>query len=277
MRTTLAETTVATWEIRQGDVLEELEKIEAGNVRLVFADPPYNIGVDYGEGKKADQLPGDKYLGWCREWITSCIRTLTPDGSLWVMINDEWADHFGVMLTGVGLHRRSWIKWYETFGTNCTHKFNRTSRHIFHYVRNPKRFVFNREAVSRPSDRQLKYNDRRANPNGKIWDDVWVMPRICGTFKERLPEFPTQLPLEVMRPIVGCASDPEDLVLDPFSGSATTGVVAIESGRRYLGIEKSETFCRLSRQRLERPNSEREARLSQGNGRPCSGQMGLFD
>jgi site-specific DNA-methyltransferase (adenine-specific) len=131
------------------------------------------------------------YLDWCREWLAECTRLLTPDGSLWVMINDEYADHFGIMLRDIGLDRRAWIKWYETFGVNCINNFNRCSRHIFYCVKDADRFVFNRDAVSRPSDRQTKYNDRRADPVGKLWDNVWCIPRLVGTSRERIPGFPT--------------------------------------------------------------------------------------
>jgi site-specific DNA-methyltransferase (adenine-specific) len=100
----------------------------------------------------------------------------------------------------------------------------------------------------------IKDNDKRANPAGRIWDDVWgidpPIPRVCGTFKERLAGFPTQLPLALLRPIIGCATDPNDLILDPFSGSATTGVAALELGRRYIGIERSPEFAARSRERL---------------------------
>jgi site-specific DNA-methyltransferase (adenine-specific) len=79
---------------------------------------------------------------------------------------------------------------------------------------------------------------------------VWRISRVCGTFRQRLPEFPTQLPLALLRRIVRTASDPGDLVVDPFSGWATTGVACVESGRRYLGIELRESFAEASRQRL---------------------------
>jgi site-specific DNA-methyltransferase (adenine-specific) len=180
--------------------------------------------------------------------------TLTPDGSLWVLICSEWADEFGCMLRRIGLHRRSWVVWYESFGVNNTRNFSRSVRHLFYMVKDPKRFVFHPEPVTRPSARQTKYNDKRANPAGRLWDDAWgvdpPIPRVCGTFRERIAGFPTQLPLSLLRPIIGCASDPGDLVVDPFSGSGTTGVAAIQLGRRYLGIERSPTFAALSRERL---------------------------
>lgn len=222
--------------------------------RLIFADPPYNIGVDYGKGADADDLDDEKFIDWCRAWIAACCECLADDGSLWVMINDEYADHFGILLREQGLHRRSWIKWYETFGVNCSKNFNRTSRHIFYCVRDPKRFVFHTEAVNRPSDRQAKYGDKRANPDGKIWDDVWgvnpPIPRVVGTANERLPDFPTQLPLALLRAVVGCASDPGDLVVDPFNGSGTTGAACIELGRKYIGIDSSEKFIEAAEIRL---------------------------
>lgn len=187
--------------------------------------------------------------------MRAAAETLTLDGSMWVMINHEWAADFEFILRDdCGLWIRDWITWYEAFGVNCTRKFNRCSRRIFHAVRNPDRFVFNEEAVSRPSDRQTIYDDCRANPDGKLWDDVWginpPLPRVAGTHGERLSEFPTQLPIKLLKAIVGCASNPGDLVVDPFSGSATTGVASIDLGRRYIGIEKSERFYNLSRQRM---------------------------
>lgn len=224
--------------------------MKPATVRMIFGDPPYNQGIDYGNGSQSDRHAEGDYLAWCRRWMQECVRLLTDDGSLWVMISDEYADHFGILLRDVGLHRRSWIKWYETFGVNCTNNFNRCSRHIFYCVKNPRRFVFHAATVSRPSDRQTKYGDSRASPHGKLWDNVWCIPRLVENSQERLPDFPTQLPLALVRPIVLCASDPGDLVLDPFSGSGTTGVAAAENQRRFVGIESNPQFVRASQQRI---------------------------
>ena len=241
------------WSILNVDVYQGLETIASDwpKARMIFTDPPYNIGIDYGNGSIADQLPADRYMAWVDGWISRCVDCLTDDGSLWVMIGDEYAAEYGVLLKSKGLTIRSWIKWYETFGVNCVNKFNRTSRHIFYCVRDPKSFVFNTDVVSRPSDRQTKYNDRRANPAGKIWDDVWMIPRLTQTCNERMPEFPTQLPIDLVSAIVGCASMPGDVVIDPFNGSGTTGVAAISSGRKYIGIELSEKFAAMSDKRLK--------------------------
>jgi site-specific DNA-methyltransferase (adenine-specific) len=238
------------WEIVTGDCLAELKKLRAGSVRLVFADPPYNIGVDYGHGAAADRLADHAYLEWAEAWVRECISVLTDDGSLWVLIGDEYAAEYAVAVKRQGYVIRAWVKWYETFGVNNANNFNRCSRHLFYCVKDPKRFVFHPSAVRRPSDRQAKYADARAVPGGKVWDDVWQIPRLVGTAKERLPDFPTQLPLALLLPVVGCASDPGDLIVDPFGGSGTTGEAALRLGRRYVGIEQSAEYAVLARRRL---------------------------
>ena len=234
------------------DVLDGLETVrdEHGPARLIFTDPPYNIGIDYGEGEKADLLSPQAYMKWVRQWLGLCWDCLTDDGSLWVMIGDEYAAEYCTEIKAIGFTVRSWIKWYETFGVNCSNKFNRTSRHIFYAVKDEKSFVFNPESVTRPSDRQTKYGDSRAAAGGKLWDDVWQIPRLTGTCAERIPDFPTQLPLSLVEPIVLCASMPGDLVVDPFNGSGTTGVASIQNGRKYVGIEKSEKFADMADMRL---------------------------
>jgi site-specific DNA-methyltransferase (adenine-specific) len=238
--------------IIEGDCLAEMSKFAHASFDLIFADPPYNIGIDYGDGAKADRLPEADFVCWCREWIRLGIEVLKADGSFWLLIGDEYAGNIAVELEAAGLHRRTWIKWYETFGVNCENNFNRCSRHLFYCVKNPRRFTFNPTAILRPSSRQVVFNDGRAVDSGKLWDDVWVIPRLVGTANERIPDFPTQLPLEMMRPIIECSTIRGGIVLDPFSGSATTGVAATQLGRHFVGIEKSRKFAELSRARLDR-------------------------
>lgn len=240
------------WTLINSDVLDGLQTVvdHHGPARLIFTDPPYNIGIEYGDHHN-DSMTDAEFCDWCLMWMTKCRDCLTDDGSLWVMINDEYAADFVLSLRYCGLKMRAWIKWYETFGVNCSNNFNRTSRHILYFVMDEHNFVFNETEVLRPSDRQEKYNDSRAQSSGKILDDVWQIPRLSGTCKERLPGFPTQLPLELVRRIVAVASEPGDLVVDPFNGSGTTGVASIELGRKYIGIDASEQFIDLADQRLK--------------------------
>jgi site-specific DNA-methyltransferase (adenine-specific) len=238
---------MSDWRIVTGDCVEVLKTLEPRSARLVFADPPYNIGIDYGNGHN-DKLPPRDYVDRCRRWIEAIPRILTDDGSAWVLSEPRWGGRFQCMLEDVGLHYRETIIWHETFGVYCESKFGRDHRPLFRFTRDPKRQVFHPDRV--PSARQTDYSDRRANPKGRVPSNVWKISRVCGTFKERCGDFPTQLPLELVRRIVRTASDPGDLVIDPFSGSATTGVVCIESGRRFLGIELDPKYAELSRQRL---------------------------
>jgi len=246
-----SKTVEPTWEVITGDFLGVL--ITARSPRLVFADPPYNIGIDYGVHYN-DSRPFDEYEDWCRSWIKQVHARLAWDGTFMLLIGWEWAHHLVGLAVELGLHHRQTIVWYETFGVNCARKYNRTSRALVWFTKHRETFVWNPEAVNRPSDRQVKYNDSRADPAGKTWDDVWginpPIPRLVDNHRERIPGFPTQLPLDLLRPIVGAHSDPGDLVLDPFSGSGTTGCAAIELGRRFVGIELSEEFAELSRKRL---------------------------
>jgi DNA modification methylase len=75
-----------------GDCVEVLSGLESGATNLVFADPPYNIGINYDLHR--DKMASGEYLAWCDTWIRAAVRTLTPDGSMWVLINDEWVAEF---------------------------------------------------------------------------------------------------------------------------------------------------------------------------------------
>lgn len=245
------------WTLINQDVVDGLLSVvdHHSRPRLIVTDPPYNIGVDYGDGAKADKKTHLEYMLWVGDWLNACYELLSPDGSIWIIINDEYAAEYVVTLRKIGFSMRSWVKWYETFGVNCQRSFNRTSRHILYFVKSTKDFVFNESAVSRPSDRQVKYNDKRAAEGGKILDDVWTdIPRLTGTCEERIPSFPTQLPVALIRRIIECASDPGDLVIDPFNGSGTTGAACLTSQpgpRKYIGIDKSEAFINIADKRLK--------------------------
>ena len=232
-----------------GDCLDVLANLDE-RPRLIFADPPYNIGVDYGDGASADRLPRDEYRAWLRERIAACARSLADDGSLWMLVDQPHQAAAFAAMEGAGLHFRRTITWQVTFGQHCTGNFSYTSRPIHYFTKHRTRFVFNADAVRVPSDRQVKYNDKRANPAGKVMGSVWQIPRVCGTHAERIDGFPTQLPLELLRTIISAASDPGDLVLDPFSGSATAGVAAVEAGRRFIGIERNAEYVAASEARL---------------------------
>lgn len=235
--------------IRLGDCVDVLGEWVAavppgGMFDLIVTDPPYNIGIDYGSGARADRRPD--YVQWCREWIGLSAMCLKPTGSMWIICGQEYGAHIDLAMQAAGLTIRSRITWHETFGVQCRNKFARTSRPIFHAVKDPKNFTFNRAAVTVPSARQTKYGDRRAAPGGKIMGDVWTINRVCGTFRERVKGVPTQLPEELVRRIIGVSSNPGDSVLDPFAGSGTIPAVAGSMGRDAVGIESNLEYALIA-------------------------------
>jgi site-specific DNA-methyltransferase (adenine-specific) len=252
--------------ILTGDCLRHLAALPAGCIDLAFADPPFNIGYEYDVYD--DRQSRQDYLDWTESWLRAVQRVLRPTGSFYVAIGDEYAAELKVRLDALGMTMRNWIIWHYTFGVHCTRKFNRSHAHIFYYVADPRRFVFNSQAVRVPSARQTTYADRRANPAGKMPDDTWVLrpqederffgpqedtwyvPRVCGTFKERTGH-PCQMPEAVLERIIRVSSNPGDVVLDPFAGSGTTLATARRLGRDYLGIELSHEYADAIRRRLD--------------------------
>jgi len=232
-----------------GDAVEVLGGWPAECVDLVFADPPFNIGYQYDAYR--DRLPPKAYLDWTEAWIDACLRALKPTGTFWIAIGDEYAAEIRVMMRERAT-LRNWVIWHYTFGQNCKKKFNRSHAHLFYFVKDPEAFTFNADdpSVRVPSDRQLKYNDKRANPKGKLPGDVWTFSRVCGTFKERVGWHPCQMPLALLERIVLACSKPGDVVLDPFAGSGTTLVAAARHGRRWVGVELSEKYARRAAKRV---------------------------
>lgn len=246
-----------------GDALKLLPEWEAGCIDLAFADPPYNIGYVYDEYH--DDLPEDQYVNWCRDWMAQCQRVLSPTGAFYIAIGDDFAAQVRMLGTQLGLHLRNWIIWYYTFGQHAKNKFGRSHTHILYFTKDAREFTFNDRQLRYPSARHTEYQDLRANPLGRLPNDVWdEFPRVCGTFKERDGFHGCQLPEALLARIIMASSNKGDVVLDPFVGSGTTAAVAKRLGRRYVGIDISETYVERTRQRLKGVRDESGAQ--RGNG-----------
>ncbi len=233
-----------------GDCIELLGGVKEPFADLVFADPPFNIGYQYDQYH--DKLKKDKYLHWTRDWMAACVNVLKPTGSFYIAIGDEYAAHVRLIGEELGLHCRNWIIWHYTFGQQTKNKFARSHAHIFYFVKDENEFTFNEHSVRLPSDRQLIYNDKRANSAGKMPDDVWnTYARVCGTFKERQGWHPCQMPELLLTRIVAASSHRGDLVMDPFNGSGTTAAAALQLGRDYCGFDISEDYVKNTQKRLE--------------------------
>src|SRR5262245_36890959 len=165
--------------IHQGDCVSGLEKLPEGCVDLAFADPPFNIGYDYDVYD--DRRKADDYLKWSRQWIDAVKRVLKPNGTFWLAIGDEFAAELKVLCTrDLGLHTRNWVVWFYTFGVHCRGKFTRSHAHLFYFTKDAKQFTFNSLDVRVPSARELVYGDKRADPDGRVPDDTWIIPPPLG-------------------------------------------------------------------------------------------------
>lgn len=268
---------MSNWTIKQGDCLKHFAKLTAGSPKLIFVDPPFNIGYEYNEYN--DVRKTEDYLGWCDRWLTACYAALHKHGTLWLAIGDEYVSELDIAAKRIGFWKRSHVVWHYTFGVACAKNFARSHTHLLYYTKTKTQFTFNAEDkdLRVASSRQLVYNDSRANPNGKLPDNTWILSpvdvtkafsaaqdtwlasRVAGTFGERHERGVAgkkrgcpQMPLAVMERIVRACSNPGDLVLDPMSGTFATGDAALRLGRRFLGFDISAAYCKSGAERLKR-------------------------
>lgn len=233
----------------KGDCIKLLSKLDEPIADLIFADPPFNIGYKYD--RYEDRKAYDEYYEWTEAWMKACAeKALKPTGSFWIAIGDDYAAEVRIIARKLNLTLRNWVIWHYTFGQSTKRKFARSHTHLFYFTRDPKVFTFNDMAVRIPSARQTTYADRRADARGKLPDDVWSFSRVCGTFNERVKWHPCQMPEKVLERIVEVSSNPGEMVLDPFSGSGTTLVVAARLGRAYVGIDISSDYIANTRRRI---------------------------
>jgi len=253
-----------------GDCIRLLNNWPEGWADLVFADPPFNIGYLY-RGYD-DRLKTEDYLRFSRDWMSAVYRALKPTGSFYLAIGDEYAADLCVIARReIGFHMRNWIIWHYTFGQQTRKMFARSHTHILYFVKDPNAFTFNADAVRVASARQTTYGDSRANPRGKVPDDVWYLrpqeaapygyfepsadtwfaSRVCGTFHEREGWHGCQMPIAVLNRIILASSNPGDVVLDPMNGSGTTVVSAALLRRRYVGIDREPAYVEFARKRVK--------------------------
>ena len=252
--------------VLHADCTRALPSLPIESADLVFADPPFNIGYEYDAYD--DTKPTDEYLFWCETWLRQVHRVCKPAGTFWLAIGDKYVSELDVLAKRIGFFKQAHVVWYYTFGVNCKSRFSRSHTHLLHYTKSQTGYTFNVDAIRVPSARQAVYKDKRANSKGRLPDDTWILrpqqlpdgfspdsdtwhvPRVAGTFKERQKDAPTQMPEEVLKRIILVSSNPGELVLDPFSGTGTTAVVAKQLGRKCLAFEVSEKWVQAGNRRI---------------------------
>lgn len=236
------------------DSIDLLAAIKSDSIDLIFADPPYNI-------KKADWdkfESQEKYILWSLKWIKEAARILKNSGSLYICGYSEiLADlkHPSMRY----FKRCKWLIWAYKNKANLGNDWGRSHESILH-LRKSKDFKLNIDDVRIPySAHTLKYPAHpqaessqygKGKSSQKVWipnqlgakpKDVFEIPTICNGMSEKTGH-PTQKPEELLRKIILASSRASDIVLDPFSGSGTTLVVAEQLGRKWIGCDNNPEY-----------------------------------
>lgn len=237
------------------------------NAHLIFCDPPFNYGVNYG-GRTNDSLPPEEYYTWCMKWIGFLGVEILCNGGIFMIacppVHQSQINF--IMRKFAGLRWLDSIVWHYTFGPN-QRKHLTPSWVMIHVFSKGEPRCWNVDQIKVPSQRQLKYKDSRAKAGGKSPDDLWTLSpreegvfvdgmnsvlesRVCGSFSERIEGHPCQMPLALMDRLITLGSNPGDLVLDPMCGSGTTLVSAKRLKRNYVGIDVNPDYITLAKRRL---------------------------
>ena len=242
------------FDLIQGDSLEILEAMEPGQVDLIFADPPYflsnggmtcksgrMVSVDKGEwdASRGAQANHDFNL----RWLAACQRLLKPNGSIWVSGTSHVIFSIGYAMQTLGFKILNDIAWFKVNpppNLSCRYFTHSTETIIWAGKDEGTRHTFNYKLMKEMNE-------------GKQMKSLWhiMSPRK----KEKVQgKHPTQKPLKLLERIVLAASNEGDVILDPFSGSGTTGIAAARHNRRYVGLEQDTEWLDLSVRRFEAEN-----------------------
>ena len=241
----------------QGDCLIEMDKIQADSIDMIFADPPYNlsnggytvqsgkrVSVDKGNWDKSHGVDND--MDFHIKWIEACKKILKPSGTLWISGTYHSIYQCGYALQKLGFHILNDISWFKpnaapNIGCRCfaaSHetiiwaKKSKEEKHIFNYA-TMKNWDEAKDIIKN---------------TGKQMRSVWSIP----TTPQREKEFgkhPTQKPIELLKRIILSSTNENNLILDPFSGSGTTGIVCQMLNRNFIGIELEQEFIELAKKR----------------------------
>src|SRR5574340_1547620 len=251
------------WALVGGDCVEALERLPPHSVDVAFADPPYmlsNGGTTCQSGKRASVNKG----GWDASggigqdhafqtrWLTAVRRVLKPSGTLWVSGTQHVIFSIGVAMQELGFHLRNTVTWYQPNASpNLACRFFTHSTEIL---------LWASPARTRPLAHRFNYRAMKSANGGKQMRDLWEIAErpepggeqviwgvpTPGPREKVHGRHPTQKPLALLERVLAASAAPGDLVLDPFSGSGTTGVAALRAGCRFLGIERDRGYVELA-------------------------------
>lgn len=266
---TIQVTTPGKQDILHGDTLTILPTLDSNSAQIILADPPYNIGKDFGND--SDKQPMDEYLAWSEKWIKECLRILKPNGTMFIY---GFSEILALILSKVPYSiKRRWIVWHYTNKNVASLNFWQRSHEsilvlwkedkVFH--RDDIREAYTegflngaagkeRTATKGRFSKGEKTTTYTAHPNGALPRDVIKIPALAGGagMKERV-NHPTQKPLALCEKLLRSCKQPasDGYVLVPFAGSGSECVAAKQLGLPFVGIELNSDYIKLIHQRLE--------------------------
>ncbi|MDR3047341.1 MAG: site-specific DNA-methyltransferase [Bacteroidales bacterium] len=254
-------------QIIQGDCIQILKsKIQEESINLVFADPPYNLsgkslelannktgGAYYKMNEDWDTFDYKDYVTFTADWLKACHKILLPNGSLYISCTQH---NIGEILTEgkkTGFKLNNILTWYKTNAMpNITKRtFTHSTEFVCWFVKG-KNWIFNYKEVKEFNPHKTKEgNDKQM----RDFFDFIEIPIVQG--QERIKGndgraiHPTQKPERLLELIIKASSNINDIVLDPFFGTGTTGKVAEQLNRNWIGIEKNEQYIIVAKDRLK--------------------------
>lgn len=229
-----------------GDAISLMREIPSESVDLIIADPPYNLGKDYGNS--SDIKSFDEYLEFTRGWLAEATRVLSPIGTIYVFMGVRLISYvYDIMDRELGLNFNSWIVWHYTQGLGKTKGFSPRHDDVLMFTKSAK-FIFNLDDIRIPQ----KYFRERNNMRGANPGDVWEFSHVHYSNPNRQPH-PTQKPEGIIERMVLASTNRNGTVLDPFAGSGTTLRVCQQLERQATGIELNEDYVDVISARLSEP------------------------
>jgi site-specific DNA-methyltransferase (adenine-specific) len=249
----------------QDDSIEFLKKLPENSIDMIFADPPYNLsngGFTVHAGKMVSVNKGDwdkskgvdEDFGFHLRWIEQCYRVLKPNGTIWISGTYHSIYQCGYALQLLGYKILNDITWFKPNASpNLSGRYFTASHETLLWARkDPKgKHTFNYQDMKNGSWHETDFIKK----DGKQMRSVWAL----GTPKldeKTFGKHPTQKPMALLERIVLAASNKGDIILDPFTGSSTTGLAAVKHGRKFIGVDLEKDYLELSKKRYNKQKKE---------------------
>lgn len=241
------------------DALEGMKLLPDESIDLIVADPPYNLGKDYGND--SDKQESQEFLRWTEEWLNLAISKLKSNGSLYIFTTWRYSPEIFVFLKSrmLMLNEIIWDRRVPSMG-GSTRRYSSVHDTIGFFAKS-KDHYFDLDSIRIPYDEETKKARSRSIFVGKKWlevgynpKDLWSVSRLHRIHAER-EDHPTQKPLEIVERMVRASCPENGIVLDPFAGTGTTAIACLLNKRRYITYELNPEYFEMILNRIERKSN----------------------